>query len=421
MTMPLAEIFRPTKLSDVVGQEHITGEGRLFDRILKTGILQSMIFFGPAGVGKTTCANIISSGLNAPIYKFNATYNKTEEIKDVIKKYSASSLITAKPIIYVDEIQNFNKKQQQIFLEFVEKGTVSLIGATAENPGHYIYPALISRCIIVEFYKVTAGKIIKNLQNCVDKLNASSNKNIALTDEALSMIADYADMDVRKSVNLLEIIINLYSDENSKFVIDKTLLKNLGISRRFAYDMKGDEYYDLLSAFQKSIRGSDENAALFYLARAIKAGDIKPVCRRLLVIASEDIGLAYPQAAAIVKSCVDSALALGLPEARLPLAEAVLLLATAPKSNSVITAIDAALSSIEQKGAGDVPIHLKDAHYAMAEKLGRGTDYKYPHDFKNSYVKQQYLPDNHKDDVYYKGGNNKYESLIKAYWSGIKK
>lgn len=420
MNKPLQEIFRPEELDEVFGQEHLTLENKIIDRILKTKKPQNMIFYGPPGVGKTTVAKIIASKINTKIHMFNATYTKTEEIKKTIRSYQVGNIEKIKPVIYVDEIQNFNKKQQQIFLEFIENGTITFIGATTENPNHYVYKALLSRLVILEFYKVSKEKVKENLEYIIQKLNRVYDKSFSITDDALEQIANYADMDIRRSINLLEIVINLYFEDEKQVNIDSNTLKTLGISRQFSYDMRSDEYYDILSAFQKSIRGSDENAALHYLARCIKAGDIKPICRRLMVISAEDIGLAYPNAISIVKNAVDSALELGLPEARLPLAEATILLATAPKSNSVILAIDNALKLLDDKGIGNVPSHLKDAHYSLAEKMGRGIGYKYPHDYDNNYVYQKYLPDEHKDDVYYEPQNNKYESEIKRYWKNIK-
>lgn len=421
MNKPLQEIFRPNDIREVFGQEHITGENKIIDRILKTGNPMNMIFYGPPGIGKTTVARIIAEKLNTKIHMFNATYTKTDEIKKVIKSYVEGNIEKIKPVIYVDEIQNFNKKQQQIFLEFIENGTITFIASTTENPNHYVYKALLSRLVILEFYKVSKEKIEENLSYIIEKLNKTYNKKFSITEEALDTISTYADMDVRRSIYLLEIVINLYFEDEEKVEITKEQLKSLGISRHFSYDMMSDEYYDIISAFQKSIRGSDENAALFYLARCIKSGDIKPICRRLMVIAAEDIGLAFPNAITIVKNCIDSALELGLPEARILLAEAVILLATSPKSNSVITAIDSAISAIDEKGVGKIPMHLRDSHYALAKKLKRGEGYKYPHDYKNNYVKQEYLPAEHRDDIYYVPQNNKYENEIRRYSEKIKK
>ncbi len=281
-----------------------------------------------------------------------------------------------------------------------------------------MYKALLSRLIILEFKEVSYEKIEQNILHCIEKLK-NNFKKIDISQNAIKLISSYANGDVRRSINLLELIIDLYSGDD-ELIIDENILKSLNISKQLSYDINSDNYYDLLSAFQKSIRGSDENAALHYLSRAIKAGDIKPICRRLLVIASEDIGLAHPSAISIVKNCVDSALFMGLPEARIPLAQAVILLATSPKSNSVILAVDEALSDIDNKSTGDIPKHLKDAHYSGAKKLGRGIEYKYPHNYENNYVEQQYLPNELKDRVYYKPQNNKYESQIEMYRRKIK-
>lgn len=408
----LSEILRPQSLEDVFGQEHITGKNMIIERAVRTKNIPNMVFYGPPGVGKTTIANIIAKNCNTDIFMFNATHSKTDEIKKVMGSY-VNDIRGVKPIIYIDELQNFNKKQQQILLEYIETGVITFIGATTENPYQYVYKALLSRLIILEFKEVSQYKIEKNLFHCIEKLKDKF-KTVNISKNAIKLMASYANGDVRRSINLLELIIDLYSNDD-ELIIDEDILKSLNISKQLLYDINSDSYYDLLSAFQKSIRGSDENAALHYLARAIKAGDIKPICRRLLVTASEDIGLAYPNAISIVKNCVDTALFVGLPEARIPLAQAVILLATAPKSNSTIIAIDSALSDIDNMSIGDIPNHLKDAHYLGAEKLGRGVEYKYPHNYENNYIKQQYLPNELKDRTYYKTQNNKYENQIDIY------
>lgn len=407
----LSDILRPQKLEDVFGQEHITGKNMIIDRAISKNNIPNMIFYGVPGVGKTTVAKIISTNVNGDIYMFNATHTKTDDVKKVISSY-IGDIRGIRPIIYIDELQNFNKKQQQILLDYIETGTITFIGSTTENPYQYIYKALLSRLIVLEFKQVSEDAIEKNIFHVIKKL--SETMKISITTEAVKLISSYANGDVRRSINLLELIVDLYQD-NDEVKIDEKILKSLNISKQLTYDLNSDSYYDLLSAFHKSIRGSDENAALHYLARAIKAGDIKPICRRLLCIASEDIGLAYPSAISIVKSCVDSALFLGLPEAKLPLAQAVILLATSPKSNSAILAIDSALSDIEDMSVGDIPIYLKDAHYSGAKKLGRGMDYKYPHNYENNYVEQQYLPNELKDRVYYIEQKNKFESEIYNY------
>lgn len=417
VTKPLNEILRPSSLNDVFGQEHLIGNGKIIRRAIETGKIPSMIFYGPPGVGKTTVARIIAKNAKTDIHMFNATYTKTDEIKKVISSY-VNDIRGVRPIIYIDEIQNFNKRQQQILLDYLENGSIILIGSTTENPYMYVYKAIISRVTVLEFYEVGYDEIKKNIVRCVDKLQENYPK-ISITQGAIDKIASFANGDVRSSVNIIELLVNLYMIDD-ELRIDEEILADLNLSKTLNYDIKSDSYYDLLSAFHKSVRGSDENAALHYLAKAIKAGDIKPLCRRLLCIASEDIGLAYPNAAAIVKACVDSALFLGLPEAKLPLAQATILLATAPKSNSVVMAIDSALSDIETKDFGEVPVHLKDAHYSGAKKLGRGIEYKYPHNYENNYVKQQYLPDELIDSIYYKEGKNKFEQSIKIYWKNIK-
>lgn len=412
----LSEILRPQCLEDVFGQEHITGKNMIIQRAINSKHIPNMIFYGPPGVGKTTVANIISNNCQTDIHMFNATHTKTDEIKNIISSY-VNNIRGVKPVIYIDELQNFNKKQQQILLEYIELGIINFIGSTTENPYQYVYKALLSRLIILEFKEVSSQKIQENLLNCIEKLRPHF-KSVNISQNALKLITSYANGDVRRSVNLLELIIDLYC-ENEELNIDEDILKSLNISKQLLYDINSDNHYDLLSAFQKSIRGSDENASLHYLARAVKSGDIKSICRRLLVIASEDIGMAYPNAVSIVKSCVDAALFLGLPEARLPLAQAVILLATAPKSNSGIIAIDKALADLDEMSIGDIPNHIKDAHYFGAEKLGRGTAYKYPHNYENNYVKQQYLPDELKDKIYYTPQNNKYETQIQIYKNKI--
>lgn len=413
----LSETLRPSTLADVFGQEHITSKNMIIDRAIRTQNIPNMVFYGPPGVGKTTVAKIIADNCNTDIHMFNATHTKTEEIKKIISSY-VNDIRRVKPVIYIDELQNFNKKQQQILLEYIETGVITFIAATTENPYQYVYKALLSRLIILEFKEVSYEKIEQNILHCIEKLK-NNFKKIDISQNAIKLISSYANGDVRRSINLLELIIDLYSGDD-ELIIDENILKSLNISKQLLYDINSDSYYDLLSAFQKSIRGSDENAALHYLSRAIKAGDIKPICRRLLVIASEDIGLAHPSAISIVKNCVDSALFLGLPEARIPLAQAVILLATSPKSNSVILAIDEALSDIDNKSTGDIPKHLKDAHYSGAKKMGRGIEYKYPHNYENNYVEQQYLPNELKDRIYYKPQNNKYESQIEMYRRKIK-
>lgn len=413
----LSDMVRPNKLQDVFGQEHITAKGMIIDMAIRRNNIPNMIFYGVPGVGKTTVAKIIAENTTMPIHMFNATHCKTDDVRKVILSYT-DGIFKQRPLIYIDELQNFNKKQQQMLLDYIETGQIGFIGATTENPYQYIYKALLSRLIVLEFHPVAENDIEKNINHIVEKLKGQI--KIEISQKAVKLIASYANGDVRRSVNLLELILDLYL-ENDEIKIDEEILKSLNISKQLTYDLNSDSYYDLLSAFHKSVRGSDENAALHYLARAIKAGDIKAICRRLLCIASEDIGMAFPNAAAIVKNLVDSALFLGLPEAKLPLAQAVILLSTAPKSNSATLAIDKALSDIETMSIGDIPIHLKDAHYSGAKKMGRGLEYKYPHNYENNYTQQQYLPDELKDRVYYIEQKNKYENEVLAYKKKIGK
>lgn len=423
MSTPLADRIRPETIDMVVGQKHLLGEGKLLGNIIKKGEIPNMIFYGPSGVGKTTVANIISKNTGKKLYRLNATTASVSDIKDIIA--SLDSFLTINGVLlYLDEIQHFNKKQQQSLLEFMENGKITLIASTTENPYFYIYNAVLSRSVVFEFKPIEPEEIKKALKRGVRILSEEEFKGyeFSVTEDALEHMSQMAGGDVRKAVNALEIsAMAAVPDENMKVIIDLETAEQATQKKTIKYDKFGDSHYDILSAFQKSIRGSDPDAGIHYLARLIAGGDLQSICRRLLVIASEDIGLAYPQAAAIVKACVDSALQLGFPEARIPLAEAVILLATAPKSNSAIMAIDSAMADIENMDVGEIPEHLKDSHYSGAKNFGRGIEYKYPHLFANNYIKQQYLPDNIKNKVYYKYGNNKTEKAAKDYWAALKK
>lgn len=420
MIKPLADAVRPQTLDDVVGQRHIIGEGKLLTGILKGGEIPNMIFYGPSGTGKTTVANICASLSQKKLYKVNATNSGTKDIKDIAA--SIGSFDTASGILlYLDEIQNFNKKQQQALLEYIETGDITLIASTTENPYFYVYNAILSRSTVVEFKPVSAEDIAHNLKRAVNEAEKIYPKKIVLSDECADIISNVCGGDVRKSVNILEVCIksSLYTDGDTVTITDDMISQATGKSG-FSFDRDGDNHYDTLSAFQKSIRGSDPNAAVHYLARLVEAGDLISICRRLMVIAAEDVGLAYPNAITVTKSCVDCAMQLGFPEARIPLAEAVIFLASMPKSNSAICAIDEALSDIRKGIAGDVPKHLKDGHYSGAAKLGRSIQYKYPHSYPGHYVKQQYLPDNLVNKKYYNPGDNKTENSIKAYLDSLK-
>ena len=418
---PLADLVRPTELDEVCGQEHILGKNKMLDRIIKSGHISNMIFYGPPGTGKTTVANIIARKAGKRFYKLNATNASLKDIQDITKELDTFLGMNG-VVLYLDEIQNFNKKQQQSLLEYIEDGRITLIASTTENPYFYIFKAILSRSTIFEFKPVGEEDIKKALDRAINLRSKEFNEiSIKVTKEAIEYLAAYCNGDVRKALNGLEVALNSTKPNDDKeIVIDLEVVKDSTQSKVIAFDMDGDAHYDILSAFQKSIRGSDADAAIHYLARLIKGGDLISICRRLQVIAAEDIGLAYPQAALIVKSLVDSARELGFPEARIPLAEATILLATSPKSNSSYVAINRALEDLENMTIDDIPMHLKDAHYEGASKMGRGIEYKYPHAYENHYVKQQYLPDNIKNKVYYEYGDNKMEKTTKEYWNRVK-
>ena len=421
MNTPLADRIRPSKIEDVVGQSHLVGEGKVLSTLIKNNQVPNLIFYGPSGIGKTTVANIIASNSNKKMYKLNATTCSVSDVKEIINEVD-SIMAYDGALLYLDEIQNFNKKQQQSLLDVIEKGKITLIASTTENPYFYIYNALLSRCSVFEFKPINSEEIVKALNRAVKILSEENSKEIEFSEEALLHIANVSNGDIRKAMNSLELAYSLKAYSlDEKIIIDIEDVVEVTQKSAFKYDKDGDNHYDILSAFQKSIRGSDPDGAIHYLARLVVSQDLQSIVRRLMVIASEDIGLAYPMAATIVKSCCDSALQLGFPEARIPLAQAVLLLANAPKSNSAICAIDDAISDITSGKVGDIPAHLKDAHYGGASKLGRGVEYKYPHAFENNYVEQQYLPDILKDRTYYFPGNNKNEQLTNEYWKNIKK
>ena len=418
---PLADLVRPTELDEVCGQEHILGKNKILDRIIKSGHISNMIFYGPPGTGKTTVANIIARKAGKRFYKLNATNASLKDIQDITKELDTFLGMNG-VVLYLDEIQNFNKKQQQSLLEYIEDGRITLIASTTENPYFYIFKAILSSSTIFEFKPVGEEDIKKALDRAITLRSKEFNEiSVKVTHEAIEYLAAYCNGDVRKALNGLEVALNSTKPNDDKeIVIDLEVVKDSTQSKVIAFDMDGDAHYDILSAFQKSIRGSDADAAIHYLARLIKGGDLISICRRLQVIAAEDIGLAYPQAALIVKSLVDSARELGFPEARIPLAEATILLATSPKSNSSYVAINRALEDLENMTIDDIPMHLKDAHYEGASKMGRGIEYKYPHAYENHYVKQQYLPDNIKNKVYYEYGDNKMEKTTKEYWNRVK-
>lgn len=418
---PLADRIRPKLISEVVGQKHLLGEGKLLRNIIEHNEIPNMIFYGPSGVGKTTVANIIAEKTGKTLRRLNATTASVSDIRDIVQTLD-TFLAPEGVLLYLDEIQHFNKKQQQSLLEFMENGKITLIASTTENPYFYVYNAVLSRSVVFEFKPLDADDIYDALLRAVEILKADDYKsyNVSVDDSALVHIAHSAGGDVRKALNSLEVAFFASISGDNNIIITEETAVQATQKKAMRYDKDGDSHFDILSAFQKSVRGSDPDAAIHYLSRLVSAGDLPSICRRLLVMSAEDIGLAYPQAITIVKSCVDAALQLGFPEARIPLAEAVILLATAPKSNSAICAVDAAMRDIETKDTGDIPEHLKDTHYAGSEKLGHGQDYKYPHSFPDHYVRQQYLPDNIKNAKYYEYGDNKIEQAAKQYWDRIK-
>lgn len=420
MSVPLADGLRPQSLDEVVGQQHLLSKGKVLRRLIDTKQLSNMIFYGPSGVGKTTVARIIAENAGKKLHKLNGTTASTADIKAVFEDINTFAGVNG-VILYLDEIQYLNKKQQQTLLEFIENGTVTLIASTTENPYFYIYNAILSRSTVFEFKPVDKAEIEKAVKRAFVAMEKEYTREIKREDGVDAHIAASCGGDVRKSINAVEMLsLTVLGQDNEEAFISLDEAKQVSQRSSMRYDRDGDEHYDILSALQKSIRGSDPDAGLHYLARLLSAGDLISSCRRLLVIASEDIGLAYPQAVSIVKSCVDSALQLGLPEARLPLAQAVLVLATAPKSNSVIVSIENAMADIKDGNVGEIPKNLKDGHYGGAEKLGNAIGYKYSHNYENNYIKQQYLPDILKDKKYYDYGNNKNEQASKAYWDRIK-
>jgi putative ATPase len=416
---PLADIMRPTTLEDVVGQEHMLGEGKVLTNIIRSGNIGNMIFYGPSGTGKTTLSHIIARQTDKRYYKLNATTCSISDIKDITNE--VDTLLAPNGILlYLDEIQYFNKKQQQTLLEFIETGKITMIASTTENPYFYVYNAILSRCNVFQFKPVSPNEIEKALKRAIQKVETAQNIHLLPEEGVLPAISQSCGGDVRKALNMLEALILAAKKEGEHHVLTMEGVSQLCSGSAMRYDRDGDSHYDILSAFQKSIRGSDPNAALHYAARLIEAGDLISLCRRLLVCASEDIGLAYPMGLVLTKSCIDSAMQLGLPEARIPLAQAIITLCNAPKSNSGMMAMDAALADVRKGGCGDIPAHLKDAHYEGAKHLGHGLTYQYPHDFPGHYVEQQYLPDPIKDRVYYQYGPNKTEQASKAYWDKIK-
>ena len=419
---PLADKLRPKDIDDMVGQHHIIGKGKIINKLLANNTIPNMILYGPPGTGKTTLANIIAKYTNKKYVKLNAVNCGVKEIKDVIDLNKQDLFSYNGILLMLDEIQALNRKQQQSLLEVIEDGSVTLIASTADNPYFVVYKAILSRSTIFEFKIIEKTDIMEGLHKAVEKIkNLYTYEKIEIEEKALEYIADTCNGDMRSALNKLELAFNVGIDIMNncvKVTVDDVI--NCSSIKMLNYDKGGEDGYSILSAFHKSLRGSDADAAIHYLARLVKAGDLQSITRRLLCVASEDVGLAVPQAITITEACVSAALQLGFPEARIPLAQATIYLAQCPKSNSAVSAIDMALYDLDNIETGDIPLHLKDAHYASAKKLGRGVEYKYPHSFENHYVEQQYLPDAIKDKKYYIHGKNKNETAFKNYWNVIK-
>ena len=417
---PLADRIRPNTMDEMVGQQHLLAPGKALRTIIESGKIPNLIFYGPSGVGKTTLARIIAERTDMRLHKLNGTTASTADIRAVLEE--VNTLAGAGGILlYLDEIQYFNKKQQQTLLEHIENGNITLIASTTENPYFYVYSAILSRSTVFEFKAVEPSDVCSAVRRAFDFLQQERECVIEASDAVVNCIAHGCGGDVRKSLNAVELcLLATTPDEKGNYVVTEDIARQVAQKSAMRYDKDGDEHYDLLSAFQKSMRGSDPDAAIHYLARLLEAGDLPSVCRRLMVCAAEDVGLAYPMILPIVKSAVDAAFQVGLPEARIPLADAVILVATAPKSNSAYLALDAAMADIAAGKSGAVPRQLQNKHFDGEDAVRKGQFYQYPHDYPNHWVKQQYLPDALKDTVYYKPGDNKTEKSFAEYWSKIK-
>lgn len=419
MNKPLADRIRPTTLDDVVGQKHLLTKGKALYNLIESGDIPNLIFYGPSGVGKTTVASIIANRTNRALRKLNGTTASTQDIKDIVSEidtFSAPNGI----LLYLDEIQYFNKRQQQSLLEFIENGKITLIASTTENPYFYIYPAILSRSTVFEFKPIDSGDVVPAVKRGFDFLSKEYDVELDIQDGVIDRISKACFGDVRKALNSVENCFYAAQTEKGKKTVTMELADELTQKSSVRYDKDGEEYYDIISAYQKSMRGSDPDAALHYLARLLEGGDLPSACRRLMVCACEDVGLAYPQIIPIVKAAVDIAMMVGLPEARIPLADAVILVATAPKSNSGEQAIDKAMADVQKGNYGSIPRQLQNKHFDGEDAEVKGQFYLYPHDFENHWTYQQYLPDKIKNKHYYEYGPNKNEQAFKAYWDKIK-
>ena len=416
---PLADEIRPQSLDEVVGQRHILGDDGLLRRIIENGSIPNLIFYGPSGTGKTTVANIIAQKTNRPLHRLNATTASISDIKDIMADIG-TLMAPEGVLLYLDEIQYFNKKQQQSLLEFMEDGRITLIASTTENPFFAVFGAVLSRSTVFEFKQITAEDALPAVKRGISIMENRLGAEVVCEDGVQEHIAWACGGDIRKAMNAVELLLSAAKREQGKILVTMDDTKTVVQKSAMRYDREGDSHFDIASALMKSMRGSDPDAALHYLARLLEAGDMITAIRRILCSASEDVGLAYPMAVPIVKACVDSALQLGLPEARIPLAEAVVLLATAPKSNSAYMGIAAAMADVRSGKAGDIPRHLQNVH-ADSTGLEREQGYHYPHDFANRWVEQQYLPDELVGARYYEFGENKTEQAATRYWDEIKK
>ncbi len=421
MAAPLADRMRPRTLAEVVGQTHLLGEGRALRRIIESGKIPNLIFYGPSGVGKTTVARIIAERADMRLHKLNGTTASTADIKAIVEETDTLAGVGG-ILLYLDEIQYFNKKQQQTLLEYIENGQITLIASTTENPYFYVYSAILSRSTVFEFKAVEPHEVERAVERGFALVGEEQHTVLELEDGVVHQIAAACGGDVRKAINAVELCAlsgDLQPDGSLR--ITRDIAGQLAQRSAMRYDREGDEHYDIVSAYQKSMRGSDPDAALHYLARLLEAGDLPSACRRLMVCACEDVGLAYPSVIPVVKAAVDIALQVGLPEAQLPLADAVILVATAPKSNAAHDAIHAAWEDVKAGKAGPIPRSLQNKHYDGEDAAVKGQHYLYPHLYPNHWVAQQYLPDSLAGTTYYTPGDNKNEQAFAAYWASVKK
>lgn len=402
----MSEKYRPTRLNDVVGQDSILGNGKMLTTIIEKKMVHNLVFYGPPGTGKTTVANIYAGMIDMDMHRLNATNASVDDIRRIIRDGNERGIL-----LYLDEIQYFNKKQQQMLLPYLESGEMVMIAATTENPAHCLYPALMSRMMSFRFEKLSDKSVADNIVRVINVYGEDTGKKIAISNESIEKIAVMSCGDVRKSLEFLDAVVNVSDNGAGNIQIDDSCIEELRQNAMMRYDLDDKAHSETMSAFQKSIRGSDTDAALFYLAQLIKDGDLQGICRRLLVTASEDIGLAYPQAVVVVKSCVDMAVMLGFPEARIPLSEAVIMLSVLPKSNSAISAIDMALGDVSMYPQAEIPRCIRYVH---------GAEYKNPHDYKDGWVRQEYMPSVLRARHYYKPGNNRFEQEMDAYWKSVK-